>query len=412
MKTNRIFITLLFCVLSVNLVFAQNDDILGTWEGYWKNPNGHYYTFVFELKATGKNKVEGAFTWTLVKSPRDYEQPKLGLTAVEYVKGKYNARKRTLKLNGTGKDDPNSIIGIDKYELTLSKDKKVLQGKTENHGDWKGILYGERPKTELTNEPKITQTQKKKNEDILGIWEGEWSNEQGHYYTFVLELEETDAQKIKGAFTWKLIKSPRDYEQKKLGLTAKEFVEGEYDPETKKLSLTGTSKDDPHWIIGIDVYDLTLSKNKQILNGKTEHYGDWKGYFYGARTQLKQEQEVLLEDTTKLAGREIVTTDEFEVSQTELKIQVWDNKKVDGDIISLNLNGEWIVRNFTVVKEPKEFVLNLNKGINYLILHAENLGEIYPNTAAIKIFENGIEIKQLILNSNMGKSEAIKIIVP
>ena len=185
------------------------------------------------------------------------------------------------------------------------------------------------------------------NQDVLGKWKGEWSNHLGYYYKFVLDLREDQFGDIVGEFVWKLIKSPRQDERKKLGLTAIEYVNGSY--KRKKLRLKGIRKDDPHRVIGIDVYELTLSENHDILNGITENHGTWKGVFYGSRQIKKTDQ---LKNKKELKGREIVTTQELKVSSNEVRLQFWDDNKEDGDIISLNLNGEWILKNYVVKKSP------------------------------------------------------------
>ena len=88
------------------------------------------------------------------------------------------------------------------------------------------------------------------------------------------------------------------------------------------------------------------------------------------------------------------------------KITVWDNVREDGDIISLSLNGEWIIRNLEVQKCETTFTIDLPHEENFLIMKAENLGTSPPNTAAFLI-SSGDFNKQIILNSDMGKSEMI-----
>lgn len=245
------------------------------------------------------------------------------------------------------------------------------------------------------------------NQDILGEWTGEWSGSIGYYYTFDLTLEENKLGNIHGQFTWKLVKSPYADEKGKLGLKAIEYIEGNFNAQTNQLIVQGVRKDDPDTIIGMDRYDLFLSKNKAVLEGKTDDHGTGKGIFYGIRKVQKPNH---LENKSSLEGREIITAGEVAAQEERIVLKFWDNSQEDGDIISLNLNGEWILRNFIVKKTPGEMILNLVEGENILILHAENLGESPPNTAAISITENGERIKRVILNSDMGKSEAIKII--
>ena len=90
-----------------------------------------------------------------------------------------------------------------------------------------------------------------------------------------------------------------------------------------------------------------------------------------------------------------------------LKKHVWDNEKVDGDKISLSLNGKWIIRNYEIIKDKRHFEIELVRGqVNQLVFFAENLGRIPPNTSAINIQYDGYN-KTHIMRSNMEKSGSI-----
>jgi hypothetical protein len=110
-----------------------------------------------------------------------------------------------------------------------------------------------------------------------------------------------------------------------------------------------------------------------------------------------------------LENRVVETKDQVTVISKTITIEVWDHNLIDGDIISLNLNGEWILESYTLQKEKKTITLNLSQGENTLILHAINLGTSPPNTASMNI-NDGTTIKTIVLNSDKGKSEAVKII--
>jgi hypothetical protein len=90
-----------------------------------------------------------------------------------------------------------------------------------------------------------------------------------------------------------------------------------------------------------------------------------------------------------------------------VRIRVYDESIIDGDVISLNWNGEWVTRYYRVAKLPKEIVLDLHPGENTLVMFAENLGRYPPNTASISV-QRGGKTEVFVLNSDMGKSEAIK----
>lgn len=81
----------------------------------------------------------------------------------------------------------------------------------------------------------------------------------------------------------------------------------------------------------------------------------------------------------------------FEIPTMVLNIEVWDDN-IDGDIISINWNGRWILKNYEVKKERKTLQLLLDKNVeNALILYAENLGSSPPNTARVSFMLDGKE---------------------
>lgn len=98
----------------------------------------------------------------------------------------------------------------------------------------------------------------------------------------------------------------------------------------------------------------------------------------------------------------------LKVKTTEFEIAIRDMGAVDGDIISLNLNGEWILNEYTVTKTAYKIKVKLNPNFtnNFLILYAHNLGEISPNTAQVSLVIDGKKIN-LSLKSDLEKSGAI-----
>lgn len=109
-----------------------------------------------------------------------------------------------------------------------------------------------------------------------------------------------------------------------------------------------------------------------------------------------------------IKDREVKLQNTITVSSTEFDIEIWDKSVVDGDSISLNLNGKWILENYGVVKTKHKVRVKINPRSpnNYLILYALNLGEISPNTAAVAVLVDGEEYK-LTLTSDLKSSGAL-----
>ena len=114
---------------------------------------------------------------------------------------------------------------------------------------------------------------------------------------------------------------------------------------------------------------------------------------------------------TKLKDREIIkSTRTIKVDTMIFDITLYDHKIVDGDIVSINFNGDWILEQYSLEGIATNLKLRLNKeGKNYLLLHAENEGRNPPNTMAVAYMYNG-EKQIITLSSNLAESEMIEIL--
>ena len=112
-----------------------------------------------------------------------------------------------------------------------------------------------------------------------------------------------------------------------------------------------------------------------------------------------------------LQKRDVEVQKVITLKSKKIRLSVWDNERVDGDRISLSLNGEWILRNHEIAKEKHSFEIELIKNqVNELIFFAENLGDIPPNTTAINIQYKDYN-KTHIMRSNMDKSASINFYI-
>ncbi len=100
--------------------------------------------------------------------------------------------------------------------------------------------------------------------------------------------------------------------------------------------------------------------------------------------------------------------DVITVNSKDIQIRIWDDAAEDGDIVSLNLNGEWILENRMLSNAGEVIKVLINPGDNVLIMYAVNLGEQPPNTGAISV-DDGFTVQEVTLNSNLTNSGAIKI---
>lgn len=116
----------------------------------------------------------------------------------------------------------------------------------------------------------------------------------------------------------------------------------------------------------------------------------------------------ILKDTVVVEGRPVIVGQTIAAQNPEITIRVWDAEAIDGDSISLILNGEYILRNEALTATKVDVKARLQPGKNYLVLYAHNQGKYPPNTAAI-IVDDGIRKNQIELKSNLKTSGALEI---
>lgn len=85
----------------------------------------------------------------------------------------------------------------------------------------------------------------------------------------------------------------------------------------------------------------------------------------------------------KFTGREKVFTKEIPITGDSIELRFYDNAEVDGDSISLFLNGKLIFEHIRLTEKAYVVKLSVNDlpEDNELIMVAENLGSIPPNTS-------------------------------
>lgn len=110
------------------------------------------------------------------------------------------------------------------------------------------------------------------------------------------------------------------------------------------------------------------------------------------------------------AARTIEVTEEIEVDADQVKISLYDNGEVDGDSISVFLNGRLITTHQRLTERPIQLNISLDSLLDYteLMMFAENMGGIPPNTALL-IVEAGNRSYPIRLTSTLEKSASVRI---
>ena len=101
---------------------------------------------------------------------------------------------------------------------------------------------------------------------------------------------------------------------------------------------------------------------------------------------------------------------DFEVTTKELTISCRDFGAIDGDIVTIWLNGVRVISGVSLDSNYKKVVLELNEGFNVINIEALNTGELYPNTGQFLFIDAN---QKLITNQqwclNSGYKAVLKI---
>ena len=125
---------------------------------------------------------------------------------------------------------------------------------------------------------------------------------------------------------------------------------------------------------------------------------------------IASDEEVIENLPEQLLNRSVMSSEHLiHVDSMTFTINLYDHKLADGDIVSINYNGDWILKDYSLEEKPVQLKIKLNEnGKNFLLLHAESIGRRPPNTMGISYYFKG-ERKEIVLKSDLKASEMIEI---
>lgn len=134
------------------------------------------------------------------------------------------------------------------------------------------------------NTPPPTVTAPKVTVSPQGRWTGDWSSPSGAYLTLVIDLNDAGNGRISGQIQWTLRRTTRPEKMSKIGMSATEFVSGQFDENARTLTMSGYRKDDPYGVlVMLDTYRLNLASDNSRLNGNARNGGKWNARLNLAR---------------------------------------------------------------------------------------------------------------------------------
>lgn len=188
-----------------------------------------------------------------------------------------------------------------------------------------------------------------------------------------------------------------------------------------KSALSGvfTAKPDYKYTCSDISFNLTLngdiSKKDSVMKALSEFketYQVWKPAEEDTLISAKIIQRKVINYVIEqqFTERENEISNEIEVDSDSLRVDIFDNGEIDGDIISLFYNQQLILFNQKLTHKSIHLDIKLDsaKAENEVTLFAENLGLIPPNTALLRI-RDGKKVYDLRVSSSLEKNATIRI---
>ena len=113
--------------------------------------------------------------------------------------------------------------------------------------------------------------------------------------------------------------------------------------------------------------------------------------------------------TETINGRKVRKGRNVIVHHEEIVIQVHDKNEVDGDSIALYYGDSLVTQHVSLGKRKQSFTIKVDKYTpRQLILYAENLGSVPPNTAALTI-KDGRDTTDVVLGSDFKFCDSVML---
>lgn len=233
---------------------------------------------------------------------------------------------------------------------------------------------------------------------LTGLWKGTLTQEPGGCFpTYNLELQiKINDTKVTGVCYH--YSDTRNY--------VKKNFEGVYHTNTRSISIN--EKDILAFQIPSDctpcvkTYDLWYSSNqKETLSG------DWSGFVLDTRAACQPGHIVL----SRIQESAFEGIQEILVDTGNIRLDFYDNGEIDNDSISVLVNNKVVLSNEKLGSKPVSLNIRMenSKEMQEVVMKAENLGSIPPNTALL-IVTVGRKRYKLFMTSTDKRNAAVRFI--
>jgi hypothetical protein len=259
-------------------------------------------------------------------------------------------------------------------------------------------------------------------EDLNGIWKGTLTQGPGGCYPqYFLELQINASNNLVTGRAY-------DYFDKERFV--KMSFSGRYNAQTHRLVLIENKVLEVSIPVDcaacIKTYDLDYSKKgeEELLTG------NWKGVITGkghacppGKILLKRasfsdfpvdiEQNdtlVALQRSLHLVPREKDLVKTVVLDTSLVKLEFYDNAEIDNDTITVLVNNKLLLYRQMLNEKPLTVNFNAFPGVEYeLVMYADNLGLIPPNTALMVVTAGELKL-EVFLSSSEQKSASVKFV--
>ena len=98
----------------------------------------------------------------------------------------------------------------------------------------------------------------------------------------------------------------------------------------------------------------------------------------------------------------------LQVKSNNIKVDLYDDGDIDNDIVSVYFNNALVVDKTSLTAKAHSFTLNLAEGkTNELVLYADNMGDIPPNTA-LMVITDGIRRYEVRLSADLKNNASVR----
>lgn len=106
----------------------------------------------------------------------------------------------------------------------------------------------------------------------------------------------------------------------------------------------------------------------------------------------------------------IINVQTITVDTVSFELELYDHRRKDGDRVSINVNGDWLFENISLENKPQRVKLTINPNEpNYIMIKAENVGWMPPNTIGVKYRSKSGRVKNVFLKQDLKENEALQI---